>query len=89
MAAAVSAPSTLRFISGCAGLYRGSTGAAFSGWPVLMIGGRSLKEVEVGTARLGRGAAETKATGLAPWDGDAETAATGALLTGALWRPTE
>jgi hypothetical protein len=54
------------------------------------VGGGELPDGTGGWNPAGGCVAEpTKATDLAPVDAGAETGATGALLTGALWRPTE
>jgi hypothetical protein len=76
---AVSAVSTLRLVSGAAGL---------SGNPDLVEGVGRLEALGAGAGVDGCAAAPTKATGCANADGDV-MAGTGAVLTGALWRPTE
>jgi hypothetical protein len=86
MAAAVSAPSTFRLTSDGAGFVGRSTGSAFSGKLALVAEIELLDELEVGAAAIGCGAGATKATGLAI---TGVGTATGALLAGALWRPTE
>jgi hypothetical protein len=81
MAAAVRTVSTLRLVSGAAGL---------SGNPALVEGVGLLEALALG-AGAGVDACAgwpIKATGCANADGDV-MAGTGALLTGALWRPTE
>jgi hypothetical protein len=86
IAAAVRAPSTLRLVSIPAGLVSGPAGAPFS-CKLALAGGFAAVEALGGGADLGTGPAGlAKATGLAVEGDDAET---GALLTGALWRPTE
>ena len=79
MAAAVSAASTLRLVSGPVGL---------SGKLALVEASAPLDEAERGTGAGACVAGPIKATGCAKADGDV-MAGTGALLTGALWRPTE
>jgi hypothetical protein len=92
MAAAVSAASTLRLefggmTSGEAGL--GSVATGLPGAPVFIGGGEPLNGVDGRTSAGARAVALTRATGLAIAGAGADTAAIGALLTGALWRPTE
>jgi hypothetical protein len=87
MATAVSAPSILRLASGAAGLVLGSTGAV--GRLAMLVGLGPLEGVAVACAVVGGCAGATKAAALATTGDGTETAATGALLTGALWRPTE
>jgi hypothetical protein len=78
IAAAVSPASTLRLVSGAAGL---------SGNPALVEGVGPLEALGVETG-AGACAGPIKAIGCANADDDV-MAGTGALLTGALWRPTE
>jgi hypothetical protein len=80
VAAAVSAVSALRLVSRPEGL---------SG--KLALGGVSAAadELGFGIAADGCAAGPTKATGCANAVGELMMAGTGALLTGALWRPTE
>jgi hypothetical protein len=84
----VSPTSTLRLVSDPGDLV--STPAGFSGKLTLTVEGcgRPDEEVEAETCPETCFAGLTKATGLATVDGGAETA-TGGLLVGALWRPTE
>jgi hypothetical protein len=77
IAAAVIPTSTLRLASGAAGL---------SGNPALVEGVGPLETLGAGVDACAAG--PIKATGCANADGDV-MAGTGALLTGALWRPTE
>ena len=79
MAAAARPVSTLRLVSGAAGL---------SGNPALVEGVGSLEALGAGAGVDGCTAGPIKATGCANADDDV-MAGTGALLTGALWRPTE
>jgi hypothetical protein len=79
MAAAVSAVSTLRLGSGAAGL---------SGNPALVEGVGPLGAFGLGTSAGACADGPIKAAGCANADGDL-MAGTGALLTGALSRPTE
>jgi hypothetical protein len=79
MAAAVSAASTLRLVSGP---------AALSGRLVLVEDPGPLDELGIGTGAGACAAGLLKATGFAKTDGEVITA-TGTLLAGALWRPTE
>jgi hypothetical protein len=79
IAATVSAPSILRLMSGAAGL---------SGNSALVEGVGPLEAFGAGAGAGACAAGPIKATGCANADGDL-MAATGALLTGALWRPTE
>jgi hypothetical protein len=79
MAAAVSAVSALRLASGPAGL---------SGELALVEGVGPLEVLGAGAGVGGCTAGPIKATGCASADGDV-MAGTGALLAGALWRPTE
>ena len=79
MAAAVRTVSTLRLASGAAGL---------SGNPALVEGVAPLEALAAGAGAGACAAGPIKATGCAKADGDV-MAGTGALLTGALWRPTE
>jgi hypothetical protein len=89
IAATVSAPSTLRLVSVPVGLLSGPAEAGLSSKLALAGGFGVLEELGVG-ADVGTGAAgPTKATGCATTGDGAEAAVTGALLTGALWRPTE
>jgi hypothetical protein len=76
MAAAVSAVSTLRLVSGAAGL---------SGNPALVEGVGPLEAFGAGAGACAVG--PIKATGCTNVDGDV-MAGTGALLAGTLWRPT-
>jgi hypothetical protein len=79
MAAAVRPVSTLRLVSGAAGLL---------GNPALVEVVGPLEALGAGAGVDGCAAGPTKATGCANPDGDA-MAGTAALLTGALWRPSE
>jgi hypothetical protein len=79
MAAAVRTVSTLRLVSGAADL---------SGSPALVEGVAPLEALGAGAGAGACAAGRTKATDCANADGDL-MAGTGALLTGALWRPTE
>jgi hypothetical protein len=79
MAAAVRAASTLRLVSGPAGL---------SGRLTLVGDTGQLDEVGLGTGAGACAAGPLNATGFANADGDV-MAVTGTLLTGAFWRPTE
>jgi hypothetical protein len=79
MAAAVRTVSTLRLVSAPVGL---------SGKLALVKASAPLDEAERGTAAGACAAGPIKATGCANADGDV-MAGTGALLTGALWWPTE
>jgi hypothetical protein len=78
MAAAVSGVSTLRLVSGQAGV---------SGIPALAEGVGPLEAFGAGAGADGRAAGPIKATGCANADGEV-MAGIGALVTGALWRPT-
>ena len=80
MAAAVSPASTLRLVSGPAGL---------SGKLALGAEAGPLEAVGVRAGVDGCAAGPLKATGCANADGEVMMAGTGALLKGALWRPTE
>jgi hypothetical protein len=84
MAAAVSAIPALRLTSGGAG-FSGAWAAA--GW-VLIAGVGLLVALEIAAAAAGVDTEAVKAMGLATRGCDCPTAATGALLTGLLWRPT-
>jgi hypothetical protein len=77
MAAAVRPISTLRLVSGAAGL---------SGNPALVEGVGPPEAL--GAGKGGCAAGPIKATGCDNADGEV-MAGTGALLTGALWRPKE
>jgi hypothetical protein len=78
IAAAVTAASTLRLVSGAAGLPG-----------KLALGGVSpADELGLGTGAGACAAGPIRATGCANADGEV-MAAMGALLAGALWRPTE
>jgi hypothetical protein len=79
MAAAVRTVSALRLVARAAGL---------SGNPALVDGTCALDELGVETGAGGCAAGPINATGCASADGDVMTG-TGALLTGAFWRPTE
>jgi hypothetical protein len=78
-AAAVRPVSTLRLVSGAAGL---------SGNPALVEDVEPLEAFGAGAGVDGCVPGPKKAPGCANADGDV-MAGTGALLTGALWRPTE
>ena len=80
MAAAVRTVSTLRLGSGAAGLL---------GNPTLVEGVGPLGALGTGAGVDGCAAGLLKATDCANADGEVIMAETGALLTGALWRPTE
>ena len=77
MAAAVRTVSTLRLASGA---------AVLSGKMALVEASAPLDEAERGTGAGACAAGPIKATGCVKADGDV-MAGTGALLTGALWRP--
>ncbi len=79
MAAAVRTVSTLRLVSGAAGL---------SGNPAFVEGVGPLEALGAGVGVDGCAAGPIKATGCANADGDV-MAGTGALFTGARWRPNE
>jgi hypothetical protein len=79
MAAAVSAASTLRLLSSRTGL---------SGKSALVEGVGLLEELRIGSAAGICTPGLAKATGFANTDGE-DVTATGALLTGTFWRPTE
>jgi hypothetical protein len=80
MAAAVSAASTLRLVAGL---------TDFSGTSTLAerVGGLVGREGATGAGACAAGL--LNATGCANADGEVMMAGTGALLTGALWLPTE
>jgi hypothetical protein len=80
MAAAVSPASTLCLVSGATGL---------SGNLALVEGIGALGELGAGAGVDGCAAGPIKAAGCANADGEVGLAATGALLIGAFWRPTE
>jgi hypothetical protein len=80
MAAAVSPASTLRLVSGA---------AVFSGELALGAEAGPLDALGIGAGVDGCAAGPLNATGCANADGEVMMAGTGALLTGALWRPTE
>ena len=82
MAAAVSATSTLRLVSG--------PRAELSGNPAFVEGVGPPEELGTGAGVDGCAAGPLKATGCANEDGEVMIAGTGTLATeGALWRPTE
>jgi hypothetical protein len=83
IAAAVSAPSTLRLTSGGAG-FSGAWAAA--GW-VLIVGAELLVALGAAVVAIGGDTEAVKATRLATEGCGCATAATAALLTGLLWRP--
>jgi hypothetical protein len=85
MAAAVSAISALRLISGGAGFSGAWAVATFSVW-ILRVGAELLVALGVAFVAIAGDTAAVKARGLATRDCDR---ATGALLAGLLWRPTE
>jgi hypothetical protein len=60
-----------------------------SGNPAWVEAVGPLEALETGAGVDGCAAGPLKATGCANAEGEVTTAATGALLTGALWRPTE
>jgi hypothetical protein len=78
-AAAVRTVSTLRLVSGAAAFSELALGA----------GAGPLGALGTGAGVDGCAAGLLKATDCANADGEAIMAETGALLTGALWRPTE
>jgi len=80
MAAAVSPASTLRLTSGA---------AALSGKLALGAEAGRIETLGAGAGVDGCAAGPLKATGCANADCALIMAGTGALLTGALWRPTE
>jgi hypothetical protein len=80
MAAAVSAASTLRLVVEVTEL---------SGTSALAVGVGGLIGRDSVTGAGGCAAGLLKATGCANAEGELMIAWTGALLTGALWRPTE
>jgi hypothetical protein len=80
MVAAVSATSTLRVLSGPVGL---------SGRLALVDGVGLLEGLGVGIAAGDRATGPLKATGFAKPDAEGVVTATGTLLAGTFWRPTE
>ena len=80
MAATVSPASTWRLVSDRAGL---------SGKPALVEGVGPLEALGTGAGVEGCTAGPLKASGRANTDGEVMMAGTDALLTAALWRPTE
>jgi hypothetical protein len=87
MAAAVSAPSTLRLVSAPVAL-ESAPGAGFSGKLASEDGFGALEDVEVGTVAK-TGAAGLEATGLAVAGDGADSDSAAMMPTGALWRPSE